>query len=90
MHNYTLKSIKLSCCSCSVGGLGFGLIAGIVAYANVIEAASGPGITGIDGDTSQYFLLTSGKHNINNGHTHGTPSQGLYTSCDSHPHRWAL
>ena len=47
--------------SITVGGLGFGLIAGIVAYANVIEAASGPGIIGIRGsDDSEYFLLTSG------------------------------
>ena len=45
-----------------VGGLGFGLIAGIVSYANVVEAATGPGVVGIRGpEDSQYLVLTSGK-----------------------------
>ena len=44
-----------------VGGLGFGLIAGIVSYANVVEVATGPGVVGVRGsEDSQYFVLSSG------------------------------
>ena len=54
-----------SCCSChlsAVGGLGFGIISSVVAYANVIEAASGPGIVGIldPVEDSEFFVLTGG------------------------------
>ena len=47
----------------TVGGLGFGLISGIVSFANVVEAASGPGIVGITGQPgdSRYFVLASGE-----------------------------
>ena len=51
-----------SYCFITVGGLGFGLISGIVSFANVVEAASGPGIVGITGGVdSRYFVLTSGQ-----------------------------
>ena len=45
-----------------VGGLGFGVISSVVTYANVIEAATGPGIVGILDPTedSQFFVLTGG------------------------------
>ena len=53
-----------SCCSSltAVGGLGFGVISSVVIYANVIEAASGPGIVGILDPTedSQFFVLSGG------------------------------
>ena len=46
----------------TVGGLGFGMISGIVSFANVVEAASGPGVVGITGGVdSRYFVLVSGQ-----------------------------
>ena len=42
-----------------VGGMGFGVIAGVVAFSNVLKEGSGPGIVGVSGD-SQFFVLTSG------------------------------
>lgn len=57
----------------SVGGFGFGLISGIVSFANVVEAASGPGIVGIlGGGDSQYFVLASG-----NELTHSFPHTSI-------------
>ena len=42
-----------------VGGLGFGLIAGIVMFANVLSVASGPGTV----RSNQYFVTISGTVN---------------------------
>ena len=43
----------------AVGGMGFGVIAGIVAFSNVLKESGGPGIVGVNGG-SQFFVLTSG------------------------------
>ena len=49
--------------SSQVGGMGFGVIAGVVAFSNVLKEASGPGIVGVNGD-SQFFVLTSGVYTV--------------------------
>ena len=41
------------------GGMGFGVIAGVVAFSNVLKESGGPGIVGVNGG-SQFFVLTSG------------------------------
>ena len=43
----------------AVGGMGFGVIAGVVAFSNVLKESGGPGIVGVNGG-SQFFVLTSG------------------------------
>ena len=42
-----------------MGGMGFGVIAGVVAFSNVLKESGGPGIVGVNGG-SQFFVLTSG------------------------------
>ena len=42
-----------------MGGMGFGVIAGVVAFSNVLKEGGGPGIVGVNGG-SQFFVLTSG------------------------------
>ena len=45
----------------TVGGLGFGMIAGVVAFANTLRESGGPGIVGVSEGGSQYFVLSAGK-----------------------------
>ena len=45
----------------TVGGMGFGVIAGVVAFANVLQESEGPGIVGIKDGGSQFFVLSSGE-----------------------------
>ncbi len=44
-----------------VSGMGFGVIAGVVAFANVLRESGGPAVVGIKGSGSQFFVLSSGE-----------------------------
>ena len=46
----------------TVSGLGFGTIAAVVLFANVLRESGGPGIVGVDDGGSQYFVLIAGKN----------------------------
>lgn len=41
--------------------MGFGVIAGVVAFANVLKLSGGPAVVGIDDGGSQFFVLSSGQ-----------------------------
>ena len=43
-----------------MSGLGFGMIAGVVAFANTLQESGGPAIVGVNDGGSQFFVLTSG------------------------------
>ena len=45
----------------AVSGLGFGMIAGVVAFANILKESGGPAIVGVADGGSQFFVLSSGK-----------------------------
>ena len=47
----------------TVGGMGFGLISGVVAFANILQSSGGPGVVGVVNRGSQYFVLSSGNLN---------------------------
>ena len=42
-----------------VAGMGFGVIASVVAFANVLKLSGGPAVVGVDGGGSQFFVLSS-------------------------------
>ena len=42
-----------------VSGMGFGVIAAVVAFANVLKLSGGPAVVGVDGGGSQFFVLSS-------------------------------
>lgn len=44
-----------------VSGMGFGVIAGVVAFANILKLSGGPAVVGIDDGGSQFFVLSSGQ-----------------------------
>lgn len=41
--------------------MGFGVIAGVVAFANILKLSGGPAVVGIDDGGSQFFVLSSGQ-----------------------------
>ena len=47
--------------SLPVSGMGFGVIAGVVAFANTLKLSGGPAIVGVDDGGSQFFVLSSGE-----------------------------
>ena len=55
----SLFYVMLLFSSNAVGGMGFGVIAGVIAFSNVLKESGGPGIVGVNGG-SQFFVLTSG------------------------------
>ena len=45
--------------------MGYGVIAAVVAFANILKLSGGPAVVGINSGDSQYFVLSAGKyHNI--------------------------
>ena len=45
-----------------MSGFGFGVIAAVVAFGNVLRDSGGPGVVGVAShDDSQFFILQSGK-----------------------------
>jgi anterior pharynx defective protein 1 len=42
-----------------VAGMGFGVIAGVVAFANVLKLSGGPAVVGVNDGGSQFFVLSS-------------------------------
>ena len=48
----------------TVSGMGFGMIAGVVAFANTLKESGGPGIVGVNDGGSQYFVLSAGELEI--------------------------
>ena len=61
VHYSPLPSPPLPSPPCAVGGLGFGAIAGVVAFSNVLRESGGPGIVGVEDGGSQFFILSSGE-----------------------------
>ena len=47
-----------------VSGLGFGIIAGVVAFANTLQQSGGPAIVGVNDGGSQFFVLSSGEQRV--------------------------
>ena len=46
---------------CAVSGLGFGVVAAITLFSNILRESGGPAVPGIDErQTSQYYVLTMG------------------------------
>ena len=62
----SLFYVMLLFSSNAVGGMGFGVIAGVVAFSNVLKESGGPGIVGVNGG-SQFFVLTSGMVHLYRG-----------------------
>ena len=44
----------------AVSGMGFGIIAGVITFANILRSSGGPGVVGVAGRGSQFFILSSG------------------------------
>lgn len=45
----------------TVSGMGFGVIAAVVAFANTLKLSGGPAVVGIDDGGSQFFVLSAGE-----------------------------
>ena len=47
--------------SLTVSGMGFGVIAGVVTFANILKLSGGPAVVGVNDGGSEYFVLSSGE-----------------------------
>ena len=54
-----------------MSGMGFGVIAGVVAFANTLKLSGGPAVVGVDGGGSQFFVLASGERGREGGREGG-------------------
>ena len=45
----------------TVSGMGFGVIAAVVAFANTLKLSGGPAVVGVGDGGSQFFVLSAGE-----------------------------
>ena len=44
--------------------MGFGVIAAVVAFSNILKLSGGPAVVGVNDGGSQFFVLSSGEFKI--------------------------